>query len=43
MDELQEACVALAEAWNKAMVSFEKNDKGAKRSIRTNYAGRGNL
>lgn len=27
MDELQEACVALAEAWNKAMVSFEKMTK----------------
>jgi hypothetical protein len=24
MDKLQEACVALAEAWNKAMVPFEK-------------------
>ena len=27
MDKLQEACVALAEAWNKAMVSFEKMTK----------------
>lgn len=27
MNELQEACVALAEAWNKAMVSFEKMTK----------------
>lgn len=24
MDKLQEACVALAEAWNKAMVPLEK-------------------
>lgn len=27
MDKLQEACVALAEAWNKVMVSFEKMTK----------------
>lgn len=27
MDKLQEACIALAEAWNKAMVSFEKMTK----------------
>lgn len=27
MDKLQEACIASAEAWNKAMVSFEKMTK----------------
>lgn len=33
MDKLQEACVALAEAWNKAMVSFEKMTKALNESF----------
>ena len=34
MDKLQEACVALAEAWNKAMVPLEKIAKALNEACR---------
>ena len=34
MDKLQEACVALAEAWNKAMVLLEKIAKALNEACR---------